>query len=166
MSERGAERQRARGRPRPRIENSAGGVVFRRDADTIRFLLIRDPYGNWGLPKGHIEASETPLEAALREVAEETALTEVRLEAELQCIDWYFRNRGKLIHKFCHFFLMESLGGEAAPAIDEGITECLWQPFDDAMRTISYDNAREVLRTAGEALGVAARPEPGSEPAA
>ena len=34
--------------------------------------------------------------------------------------------------------------------MDEGITACAWHPLDEALRTISYDNAREVLRRAAE----------------
>ncbi len=144
------EEGNVRGRPqRARVETSAGGVVFRR-GDDPEFLLIRDPYGNWGLPKGHVEGAETPLEAALREVREETGLTELRPLAELQSIDWYFRDQDQLVHKFCHFFLFESLGGEARPQIDEGISACIWLPIGEAVRTITYENAREVLRSAGE----------------
>jgi 8-oxo-dGTP pyrophosphatase MutT (NUDIX family) len=48
-------------------EVSAGGIVFRRDADgTARFLLIRDSYRHWGFPKGHLEDEETPAVAAER----------------------------------------------------------------------------------------------------
>lgn len=149
----GSASRRARGR-HARIETSAGGVVYRRMADGARFLLIRDPYGNWGLPKGHIEGDESPSAAAVREVAEETGLEPVTVVAELPSIDWYFRQGARLIHKYCHFFLMESESGDPCPAHDEGITECVWLPFDEAVATITYDNARDVLRAAGESLGV------------
>ena len=136
------------------METSAGGVVYRRDEDgTLRFLLIRDPYGNWGLPKGHLEEGETPEQAALREVSEESGLTDLRTESELQTIDWYFRNDDQLIHKFCHFFLLESRSGEATPQVDEGISACVWLPLAEAVRTITYANAREVLRAAAQRLG-------------
>jgi 8-oxo-dGTP pyrophosphatase MutT (NUDIX family) len=144
--------------------------VFRRAAGGLRFLLIRDPYRNWGLPKGHIEADETPEQAALREVAEETGLNGLTVVAELPTIDWYFRDGGRLVHKFCHFFLVESADGEPVPQADEGITDCLWCDFSDALRTVSYANAREVLRVAGERLDATddtpagdGRPRPGVE---
>jgi ADP-ribose pyrophosphatase YjhB (NUDIX family) len=137
------------------VETSSGGVVFRRAGDHIDFLLIRDPYGNWGLPKGHIEGGETAAEAALREVGEETGLQKLEVAAQLSTIDWFFRDRGRLIHKFCHFFLVESGGGEAAPQLTEGITECVWHAPDLAIRTVSYSNAREVLREAARWLRAA-----------
>ena len=69
-----AHRQRKRkGAPSARLETSSGGVVYRMFADSPHFLLIRDPYENWGLPKGHLEGGETPVEAAVREVAEAVA---------------------------------------------------------------------------------------------
>ena len=137
---------------RARVETSSGGVVFRRDEERIDFLLIRDPYDNWGLPKGHIEGGETPEQAALREVEEETGLCELSMVAQLPTIDWYFRDRGKLVHKFCHFFLLRCTAGDAVPQLDEGITECIWQPPDVAIETVSYANARDVMRAAADLL--------------
>ncbi len=133
-----------------REETSAGGVVFRREDGRPLFLLIRDSYRNWGFPKGHLEANELPAEAALREVREETGLAELSLRGEVGTIDWYFRFRGTLIHKQCHFYLMESGTPHTSPQRDEGITACRWLSLDDARTLISYENARLVLDKAAQ----------------
>lgn len=134
------------------MERSAGGVVVR-DIDGVpHVLVIRDPYQNWGLPKGHLENGESSADAALREVAEETGLATVTLGQEIATIDWYFKAGPKLIHKFCAFYLMRSDSGEPVPEVDEGITECVWLPVDRAEERITYDNAREVVRAVREVL--------------
>ena len=123
--------------------------MYRRGPDgVVRYLLIRDSYENWGFPKGHVEPGEPPQEAARREVGEETGLNGLELRGAVDVIDWYFRFRGRTIHKYCHFFLFESSDGEPVPQVEEGITACLWQPIDEARTTISYDNARDVLERA------------------
>jgi 8-oxo-dGTP pyrophosphatase MutT (NUDIX family) len=132
----------------PREETSAGGVVMRRVNGTPHFLLIRDSYRNWGFPKGHLEAGETPQDAACREVSEETGLRSVAVRASLDCIDWHFRFRGRVVHKTCHFFLMETDDAVTCPQTAEGITACRWAPFDEAIRLLAYENARVVLRQA------------------
>jgi ADP-ribose pyrophosphatase YjhB (NUDIX family) len=115
-------------------------------------LLIRDSYQHWGFPKGHVERGETPDRAALREVREETGLGDHVLGPRLQTIDWFFRAGGRLIHKFCHFYLIEAPTGETVPQAEEGITACDWVPLQEALAQISYENARDVLRMAAETL--------------
>jgi len=135
-----------------RLETSSGGVVFRESEAVPLFLLIKDPYDNWGLPKGHVEGGETPVEAAIREVAEETGLCELHVLEQLPTIDWYFKDQGNLVHKFCHFFLLQCASAETRPQLEEGISECVWKTLDEALRIVTYANAREVLRIAGERL--------------
>ncbi len=146
--------QRRRARPPVHLETSAGGVVYRQTPDGFRFLLIRDPYENWGLPKGHLERGETASEAALREVREETGLGALDLEEELAMIDWFFRKGRDLVHKYCHFFLMATEETATRPQVEEGITRCVWLSLDEALKTLTYDNARQVLRSAGRRLGL------------
>ena len=143
-------------RARARQEVSAGGVVFRLDGGRPRFLLIRDSYANWGFPKGHLEPGEAPEHAATREVVEETGLAAVESRGAIETIDWYFRFRGRLIHKVCHFYLMESVDDRTSPQRAEGITECQWVTYEEAARMISYANARAVLKRAQEMVTEAA----------
>ncbi len=132
-------------------EVSAGGIVFRRvPGEPTRFLLLRDPYRNWGFPKGHLEDGETPAQAADRETCEETGLEQLILHGPIRLIDWHFRFRGKRIHKYCHFFLFESPDGTPVPQQSEGITDFRWLPLDEALKKLSYDNARGVLKRGGE----------------
>jgi len=142
----------------PREEVSAGGVVFRRTPDGVRYLLIRDSYKNWGFPKGHLEADESPDAAAVREVGEETGLTRLTLTAPIEVIDWRFRFRGRLVHKVCHFFLIEAAAGHARPLRREGITACKWLTFDEATSLVSYENARTVLARAQALLAPESAP--------
>ncbi len=144
-------------RAKARRETSAGGVVFRRTDERILFLLIRDSYDNWGFPKGHLEADEPAPAAALREVREETGLADLELRGEVASIEWFFRFRGRLIHKVCHFFLMETATEATNPQRDEGITACRWLPADAALELVSYENARDVLRQAASMIDLSSR---------
>ncbi|MCC6319015.1 MAG: NUDIX hydrolase [Gemmatimonadaceae bacterium] len=141
-------RARSQRHDETREEISAGGIVVRRTPDAPLFLVIRDSYRNWGFPKGHVENGEAPADAALREVAEETGLVALRLRGAIETIDWYFRFRGRLVHKVCHFFLLETDAEHTTPQREEGITACRWETFDSAMTLVAYENARAVLRKA------------------
>ena len=140
-------------RARAQRETSAGGVVYRQQAGAPLFLVIRDSYSNWGFPKGHLETGERAEDAALREVREETGLGGLELRGAIETIDWYFRFRGRLIHKVCHFYLMETHESETAPQMAEGITACKWVPYDEAVSLVSYANARQVLSRARAMIG-------------
>jgi 8-oxo-dGTP pyrophosphatase MutT (NUDIX family) len=134
--------------------------VFRLQEGSALFLLIKDSYQNWGFPKGHLETGERAEDAALREVREETGIDDLAMRGRIETIDWYFRFRGQLIHKVCHFYLMETSQATTSPQHAEGITACRWVSFDDAHAAISYANARKVLGRANEMIA-----GPGAAPA-
>jgi 8-oxo-dGTP pyrophosphatase MutT (NUDIX family) len=140
-----------------KFEKSAGGVVVRFGEAEPRFLLIRDGYGHWGFPKGHLERGERADTAALREVMEETGLRRVNVVAPIAAIEWRFRFRGRLIQKHCEFFLMESESGDTRPQKAEGITDCRWATIDEAQALLDYENARGVLTRASAMVAERAR---------
>lgn len=127
--------------------------MFRRSPAGPRYLLILDGNRNWGFPKGHLRDGESPLDAARREVAEETGLADLVLHGELGVIDWYFRARGELIHKDCHLFLFESPYGDVVPQSEEGITACSWHSLEEALRSTIWENSRTVLQAAARMVG-------------
>jgi ADP-ribose pyrophosphatase YjhB (NUDIX family) len=133
---------------RAKRETSAGGVVVRRSAAGVDYLLILDGHRNWGFPKGHLHRGERPEEAARREIAEETGLTDLVLHDPLGVIDWRFRHRGRLIHKYCHFFLFAAESGEPAPQGEEGISACVWLPHEAAAARVTHENSRRILEAA------------------
>jgi 8-oxo-dGTP pyrophosphatase MutT (NUDIX family) len=74
---------------------SAGVVVVRQTADGYRFLLLR-AYRNWDCPKGLVEPNESPLEAAIRETAEETGIDDLRFAWGTDYIETPPYARGKV----------------------------------------------------------------------
>jgi len=140
------------------VESSAGGIVLRWLEGEPHVLLIRDPYRNWGLPKGHLEAGEDARQAAEREVFEETGLSGLDVGAEVGTIEWFYRQGGRLVRKRCTFFLMRSETGDTVPEAEEGITECVWFPIVEAVERITYENTRETLRQVASQLAEGLEP--------
>src|ERR671912_34181 len=120
-----------RGRPGRRLrrvdETSAGGLVVADDGvQGPRAALIgrTDRRGRllWSLPKGHIEAGETPEDTAVREVAEETGIIG-EVVAPLGIIDFWF-------------------------VADVEVTEVAWVPLDELSGRLAYADERALVERA------------------
>jgi bis(5'-nucleosidyl)-tetraphosphatase len=74
---------------------SAGVVVVSVVERKFQFLLLR-AYRNWDFPKGLVEPGESPLEAAIREVREETALDDISFDWGMDYLETGPYNKGKI----------------------------------------------------------------------
>ncbi len=134
--------------PTNREEIGAGGVVFRRFGGIPKYLLILDSHGNRGFPKGHLKEGESARDAAHREILEETGLSDLIGHVTLRELDWTFRVGNALVHKRCVYFLLESTAGETCPQGEEGITQCAWFTYEDAIRKLTFQNTCTLLTEA------------------
>ncbi len=139
-------------RPSIRRVVSAGGVVWRRteEGDIEVVLCGRKDDGVWALPKGTPNARERLIEAALREVREETGL-EVECGTKLGVIDYWFAADGVRYHKFVHHWLMEPIGGDTSQH-DHEFDRVEWRPLGEARRTLSYPSEQKLLDEAEHVL--------------
>ena len=102
----------------------------------------------WSLPKGHIEEGETPEQAAIREVSEETGITSA-ITRSLGVIDFWFMAGGKRIHKTVHHYLFSEVGGELMAQISE-VDEVAWFPLGEIVERLAYpDEKKLIARSAG-----------------
>lgn len=137
-------------------EVSAGGLVI--DKSGLQGLLIgrrdqKDPEGKkllWSLPKGHIEEGETPEQAAIREVAEETGINS-QITQSLGVIDFWFMAGGKRIHKTVHHFMFKETGGLLA-AQESEVDEVGWFPLADIVGLLAYPDEKKLIAKNSELL--------------
>lgn len=123
-----------------------------------KILLISTQGGRrWQLPKGHIEPGETPEQAAVREVMEETGVTG-RVLAPLSAVEYWYNERGeRRIHKQVAYFLLSYASGSAADFDANEVSGAGWFGWDEGIAKLSFDNERRVVleaRTTAQGLGL------------
>jgi 8-oxo-dGTP pyrophosphatase MutT (NUDIX family) len=117
-------------------KRAAGTVVFRRTDRGVRLLVLR-AYRNWDFPKGMIEPGESELEAAKRETAEETGLTELDFPFGEEHKDTLAYAGGKI----ARYFIAET----AKTDIELPVSPELGRPEHHEWRWVSYEEAEELL---------------------
>ncbi len=139
---------RATGRFKPPWirQHSAGGVVLRRRGDSVQFLAIKPAHRDrWQLPKGTIDAGETPRQAALREVREEGGVN-ARIIDDLGPIHFVYQMGDRRYSKTVDFFLMGYLDGNPADH-DHEVQAARWFPLSDDNR-LAFPTERSLITRA------------------
>src|SRR5215211_6358669 len=130
---------------------SAGGVAFRWKGSEPEIAIVSvKPKLRWQLPKGIVDADESPQEAAVREVREEAGV-ETDLIKLIETIEYWYRSvkNGKPVryHKFVHLYLMEYRSGEVTDH-DHEVEESRWVSIDEALQMLEFKGERDVVERA------------------
>jgi 8-oxo-dGTP pyrophosphatase MutT (NUDIX family) len=135
-----------------RKQVSAGMIVYYKLNGEPKYLLLHYIAGHWDLAKGKLKAGETNMQAALRELQEETGISKIEIKPDFATsIKYIFEDyAGRLIEKTVHFFVGEVKkkdGVILSPREHKGFT---WLPFNEAVQKLTYQTARDVLIKADE----------------
>lgn len=139
-------------------EFSAGGIVVRKDSGQSQndiAILVSQHSGHhgWVFPKGHVGDSnknETPEEAALREVQEETGIIGKILKS-LTPIEYWYQFQGEKKHKKVQYFLMSYVSGDIENH-DFEMENVEWLPMEEVEKRLTYDGDKKVWEEAHQLI--------------
>ena len=136
-------------------ELSAGAIVFRIDerSKAPRYLLLHYESGHWDFVKGHIEGRETEEETLRREAREEAGLADLKLiRGFREKLSYFYMKEGNTVAKDVIFLLAKTAVAEKDIKISFEHTGYVWLSFEDAVKKVTYDSSRNVLKKANEFL--------------
>lgn len=128
------------------MELSAGAVIVKDG----KYLLLHYRAGHWDFAKGHVEKGETPKEAALREIKEETGLDAVLLDGFEDKFKFFFKRDGKLTQKEVILYVAKVQSDQVT--ISHEHIGFAWLPIDEALVKVTFKSGREVLNKAHQWL--------------
>ncbi len=143
-------------------ETSVGAVVFRMVDGERQYLLLHYPSGHYDFVKGHIEKGETEEMTLRRETEEESGIKDVRVFPLRISIRFFYvakgterekrlrKAEGVWIFKEVHFYPAETKTSEVI--ISHEHQGYAWEKYDVAMKRVTFDNAKRVLRETEEYL--------------
>lgn len=141
------------------VEKSAGAIIFRKQGGEIYYLLLHYQSGHWEFPKGHIEKGEREEDTVKREVTEETGIAEIKIIPGFkEWVKYFFRptyglseeekKKVGLIFKLVTFYLANT--GTEEVKISSEHKGYKWLAYEEALKQLTFKNAKEILRKANE----------------
>ena len=138
------------GESMPFSEKSCGAVVFKRNGE-VQYLLLHYEAGHWDYVKGQVEPEESEKNTVVRELREETGITDARfIEGFREEISYFYRREGKTVHKEVIFFLIETKDSNVKLSYEH--IGYKWLNYEKAMERLTFANAKKVLAKAQEFL--------------
>jgi 8-oxo-dGTP pyrophosphatase MutT (NUDIX family) len=130
-------------------DSAAGVIVFRRNKNKLEYLLIKHGKGHWSFPKGHIDEGETRIQAAVRELKEETGITDIDLiSKDILVEDYYaFRENGRYVEKTVEYFIGEYTPERSGKIKTDGkeITDFKWCGLKDSLKLLTFKESKNLL---------------------
>lgn len=138
------------------LEKSVGSVVFLRKQDDFKYLLLQYRSGQWDFPKGHQELGETEQETLLREIREETGISDLKIISNFRNSTWYFysawgnekkerlaQKRGiRILKKVVHYITETETENVM---IDFENLDYKWLNFDEALRVLGNKDSKKLI---------------------
>jgi len=129
---------------------SCGAVVFKKNTQ-VEYLLLHYGGGHWDFVKGEVEKGESEKDTARRELEEETGITDAQFIGDFRAdISYFFRSAGQTIYKQVVYFLVEVTSSTVKLSYEHA--EYTWLGYDEALKKLTFKNARNVLSKAHEFL--------------
>ncbi|MHA1931684.1 MAG: NUDIX domain-containing protein [Promethearchaeota archaeon] len=128
---------------RIREEFSVAAIVFHEN----EYLLLKYGLGHWEFVKGHIEDEESDEQTILRELEEETSITDaVIVKGFKENYEYFFTFKDQRIHKFVNCYLIKSNTKDVKISYEH--EDYIWLPFPKALKQLTYNNAKTLLEKA------------------
>ncbi|MFL2521023.1 MAG: bis(5'-nucleosyl)-tetraphosphatase [Halobacteriales archaeon] len=130
---------------------SAGAIIYRDKPTKREYLLLKSRAGDWEFPKGGVEGAEELQQTAIREVQEESGLSNFKLlDGFREEYDYFFQASGSTIHKTVHLFVAKSFDSKAD--LSDEHSDLQWRDYTQAINTINHDGPRAILEHANQFL--------------
>jgi|TARA_Y100000310_G_scaffold124950_2_gene123786 8-oxo-dGTP pyrophosphatase MutT (NUDIX family) len=132
-------------------QKSCGAVVFKRQNNSVKYLLLHYEEGHWDFPKGKQEKDETEQQTAKREIKEETGITDIIFIKDFkESMNYVFRYDDKVIYKEVIFFLAETSTEEINLSHEH--IGYVWMTFENTFSKLTFKNAKTILTKANQFL--------------
>lgn len=126
-------------------EKSCGAIVFYLKENKEQILLIKHSNsGHWSFPKGHVEAGETEVETARREILEETGVT-ANIDTRFREVVTYSPKKDVLKDVIYFFATAENYETQKQ---EEEVSEVIWVDADKVLDCVSYKNDKLLVSKA------------------